>query len=58
MNITRALTGPFSLLKTAVRSHMAGQRTQAAASAAKAANCFLLPIFLFKKTIDFSPQFE
>jgi hypothetical protein len=42
MNITRAARRPLRSLKTAVRSHIAGQRRHAAASATSAANanCF------------------
>jgi hypothetical protein len=54
MNITRASTEPFELLKTAARSHIAGQRMQLAASAANPANCDSLFVILGgKKLIDF-----
>src|SRR5712664_960645 len=42
MNIRRALSGPFKLLSTAARSHIAGQRMQAAASVMSFANCAFL----------------
>ena len=38
INITRASIGPFRSLRTAVRSHIAGQRIQAAASETNAWN--------------------
>ena len=54
MNITRASTAPFKSPKTAARSHIAGQRMHLAASAANAANCDSLFVFLGrKKLVDF-----
>ena len=54
MNITRASIGPFKLLNTAARSHIAGQWMHLAASAANAANFDSLWVFLcLKKLIDF-----
>jgi hypothetical protein len=49
MNSIRAVSGPFSPLSTAVRSHIAVQRRQLAASATSSLNCFA---FMFDEIVD------